>query len=247
MTPEQACKLVAGAAAGVRQGCLPFDVLIDWELRGEEAWRLCRDAALLIRLLASSNRPLGIAAAAMIARSVLPLVPADEPRPLHAVLAAEAWLRHPTEENRVAAAAAGEAAAHSDLFSDRAAYAAANAAAAVAKSVASDGFAVGTVARHATEAAAYAASARAGARAARAQRAARDAADAGGVTARANRAARAAREAEEAYDKAVEASELAADAAHAALIRDAVDHEGRTLFPAPTVVELVEAAGRQTP
>ena len=82
----------------------------------EQAYLNCHRGDWLLWLAAklSLPRPLLVQAACDCARTALCFVPLDEPRPLQAIEAAEAWAASPTSENlfRVSGAAAAAYAAY---------------------------------------------------------------------------------------------------------------------------------------
>jgi hypothetical protein len=79
-----------------------------------EAWHQCENPQWLLWWLArepSIKQEKWVSLACKFARSVLKFVPKGEKRPLLAIIAAEKWVKHPTQKNRNAAARAANAAA----------------------------------------------------------------------------------------------------------------------------------------
>ena len=91
---------------------------IEWAskfARPEEAWAACEKPAWLLRIagklaLNQKDRKAIVLVAAACARAALKYVPAEEPRPLAAIVAAETWAKTLCPKNRVAAEEAAWAA-----------------------------------------------------------------------------------------------------------------------------------------
>ena len=86
----------------------------------KKAWETCKRGDWLLWIADKLNvgRKLLVLAACACARTALKYVPAGEERPRLAIEAAERWADNPTEKNKAAAWAAGDAAwaaAHKDM------------------------------------------------------------------------------------------------------------------------------------
>lgn len=116
MKPETFCSTYGACSEG-REFALQYQTM-------SEVWENCQNPSWLFWIL-KKHKPLekeqSIRLAIAFAETVIHLVPESEPRPKAAIDAAKAYLKNPTEENRIAAYAAADAA---DDYAAYAAYAA---------------------------------------------------------------------------------------------------------------------------